>query len=69
MRSGGGQAKRGPGRPPMNGVRALTEAEKKARWRAKHARRLARKQQYVARPMTMGELQDLMIVDFNEIGF
>jgi hypothetical protein len=55
--SDGGEVKR-PGRPPINGVRALTEAEKKARWRAKHARRLARKARYVPRPPTFDELMD-----------
>ena len=38
----------------------MTHAERIARWRAKHARRLARKQQYVARPPTLEELLALV---------
>jgi hypothetical protein len=38
----------------------MTNAERIAKWRAKHARRLARKQQYVARPPTLEELMELV---------
>jgi hypothetical protein len=47
------------GRPPL-GDRPMTDAERVARWRAKHARRLARKQQYVARSPTLEELMELV---------
>ena len=38
----------------------MTDAERMAKWRAKHERRLARKAQYTPRPPTMDELMELM---------
>jgi hypothetical protein len=55
-----GQAKRGRGRPPLNKVKAMADAERIAKWRAKHARRLARKTQYTPRPPTLEELLSLV---------
>jgi hypothetical protein len=41
----------------------MTPAERVAKWRAKHARRLARKQRYVPRPFESDELTGLIITD------
>ena len=51
--------RRGRGRHPI-GERAMMPAERVAKWRAKHARRLARKTQYTPRPPTLEELLALV---------
>jgi hypothetical protein len=47
------------GRPPI-GERAMTGAERIAKWRAKHARRVARRTPYVPQPPTMDWLESLL---------
>ena len=47
------------GRPPMGAV-AMTNAERIAKWRAKHARRLKRKERYTPQPLTLEGLMDLV---------
>jgi hypothetical protein len=46
----------------------MTSAERMAKWRAKHARRVARKQQYEPRPPTLEELIAL-VPDADEFVF
>jgi hypothetical protein len=55
------------GRTPL-GERATTDAERIAKWSAKHARRLARKAQYTPRPPTLEELLAL-VPDADEFVF
>jgi hypothetical protein len=47
------------GRPPI-GDRAMTNAERIAKWRAKHARRVARRTPYVPTPFTPEQWDDLV---------
>jgi hypothetical protein len=59
--------RRSVGRPPL-GERAMTDAERIARWRERHARRRARKQPYTPRALTLEELLSL-VPDADEFVF
>ena len=48
------------GRPPI-GERAMTNAECVARWRERHARRLARKTPYRHKPFTLEDWDELRV--------
>jgi hypothetical protein len=48
------------GRPPIGAV-AMTGAERMAKWRAKHARRVARRTPYVPQPPTLEWFDELTV--------
>jgi hypothetical protein len=56
------------GRPPI-GDRAMTNAERVAKWRAKHARRLARRTSYVPKPFTIDEWTENLVPGPDEFAF